>query len=140
MQNLSKLKYTTLYRLWIALFVLTAILGLLFPGAESAAGRFFLAGISVVFFIPPWLILVKARGEGSAHHVRIVRYLSIASLLLTMLLLCAGILSVRWGERAGDVIHILMTVICAPLVCSNYYALPMFGWALLLTGSFGRKK
>lgn len=139
MQKLSEIKYPTLYRIWTGLFALTAVLGLLFPEAESAAGRFFLALISVIFFVPPWLILSKAKDEGNRHHVRLVRYLAAASLVFTLVLLCAGILSVRWGKTAGDLIHILMTIICAPLVCSNYYVLPMFLWAMLLTGSFGKK-
>lgn len=138
--NLSKLTYKTLYRLWAGLFVLTAILGLLFPGVQNTAGRFFLGLISVIFFLPPWAILSKAKADGNRRHTCIIRYLSIASLSLTLLLFCAGILSLRWGEAVGNLLHILMTIICAPLVCSNYYALPMFGWAMLLTGSFQKKK
>lgn len=140
MQNILKYTYKTLYTIWAWLFALTAILGLLFPGVQNAAGRFFLALISVCFFIPPWLILTKARAEGSRHHLRLVRYLAVASLSLTLLLFCAGIWSLPYGQPVGDLIHILMTVLCAPLVCSNYYVLPMFGWATLLTGSFGKEK
>lgn len=138
--NLTKLNYKPLYQLWAGLFALTAGLGLLFPGVQNAAGRFFLALISVFFFLPPWLILVKAKKEGKRDHLRLVRYLAIASLSLTLLLFCAGILSLPYGEAVGDLIHVLMTILCAPLVCSNYYVLPMFGWATLLTGSFGGRK
>jgi len=140
MKHLQKLTYKTLYQLWAGLFALTAVLGLLFPGVQNAVGRFFLMLISVVFFIPPWTILIRARAEGNRHHLRLVRYLALANLSLTMVLFCAGILSVRWGEATGNLIHILMTIICAPLVCSNYYVLPMLLWATLLTGSFGGKK
>ena len=140
MKNLQNLTYKTLYRLWAGVFVLTAALGLLFPGVQNAAGRLVLALISVVFFLPPWAVLSKAKTEGNRHHLRLVRYLAIASLVLTMVLFCAGILSVRWGEAVGNLVHILMTVLCAPLVCSNYYVLPMFCWAMLLTGSFQKKK
>lgn len=140
MRFLSKFSYRPLYTAWGVLFALTALLGLLFPSAQSAAGRFFLGLISGLFFLPPWLILVKAQAEGSRRHRRIVRYLAIASLAAAMVLLCAGILSVMLSAFWGDVIHALLAVICAPLVCSNFYALPMFGWATLLIGSFGKKK
>ena len=140
MKNLQNLTYKTLYRLWAGLFALTAVLGLLFPGVQNAAGRFFLALISVVFFLPPWAILSKAKAEGIRHHLRLVRYLAVASLGLTLVLFCAGILSLPYGDAVGNIIHILMTILCAPLVCSNYYVLPMFGWAMLLTGSFQKKK
>lgn len=140
MQFSIKLNYKTLYWIWGVLFALTALLGLAFPDAENSAGRLVLQLISAVFFLPPWLILAKANGEGNLHHVRIVRYLSIASLAATLILFCAGIFSVRLGQSAGDILHILMAVICAPLVCSDLYVLPMFLWATLLVGSFGRRK
>lgn len=140
MKMITKMTYKTLYLLWAGLFALTAVLGLLFPGVQNAVGLFFLALIAVVFFIPPWLILVKAKLEGKRDHLRLVRYLAIASLAMTTVLFCAGILSVGRGEVMGNLLHILMTVICTPLVCSNYYVLPMFCWATLLIGSFGRKK
>ena len=140
MKHLQKLTYKTLYQLWGGLFVLTAVLGLLFPSVEEGAGRFFLALIAAVFFLPPWRILTKAKAEGNRHHLRLVRYLALASLGLTTVLLCAGILSVGRGEALGNLLHVLLTIICAPLVCSNYYALSLFGWAMLLYGSFGKKK
>lgn len=140
MKDLQKLPYKTLYQLWAGLFALTAALGLAFPGVQNAAGRFFLALISVVFFLPPWLILKRAKKEDNRHHLRLVRYLALASLSLTMILFCAGILSLPYGQWLGDLIHVLMTVLCAPLVCSNYYALPMVLWAMVFYGSFGKKK
>lgn len=140
MQYLSKMKYNTLYRFWIGLYAATVVLGLLFPGAQNAAGRFFLGLIAAVFFVPPWLILAKAKKADNRHHIRVIRYLSIAWLAVALVLFCAGILSVWLGEGAGNLVHILMSVICAPLVCSNYYVMPMFLWATLLIGSFGKGK
>lgn len=140
MQHLSKLNYRPLYWIWVVLFALTAVLGLLFPAAENAAGLAALRIVSILFFLPPWLILLKAKQERSRHHIRVVRYLSIASLAATLIFFCAAILSVRFSEAVGSLVHILMTIICAPLVCSNFYALPMFGWATLLVGSFGKAK
>ena len=43
MKNLQNLTYKTLYRFWAGVFVLTAALGLLFPGVQNAAGRLVLA-------------------------------------------------------------------------------------------------
>ena len=140
MKHLQKLTYKTLCLLWAGLFAVTAVLGLLFPGAQSGAGRFFLALISVVFFLPPFLILRRAKAERNRFYLRLVRYLSIANLVLTPVLICAGILSLPYGEALGNLIHVLMTVLCAPLVCSNYYALPMVLWAMVFYSSFIRKK
>ena len=140
MKDLQKLPYKTLYQLWAGLFALTAVLGLAFPGVPNAAGQFFLALVSVVFFLPPWAVLTKAKAEGCRHHLLLVRWLALANLVLTLVLFCAGILSLPYGEWLGNLIHVLMTVLCAPLVCSNYYALPMVLWAMLFYGSFGKKK
>lgn len=140
MKFLFQLNYKTLYRCWAALFAVTAVLGLLFPGVSDPVGLFFLGLISAVFFLPPALILRKARREDNLHHVRLVRYLGIASLTATLVLICAGIRAVTLSQAAGDLVHILMTVICAPLVCSNYYVLPMFLWSVLVVCSFRKKK
>ena len=137
---MHKLSYSALYKVWAGLFALTALLGLIFPDVENGIGRFFLALISALFFLPPWMILSRAKKEENRHHIRIIRYLAIASLILTLVLLCAGILSVRMSEAVGNLIHTLTAILCAPLICSNYYVLPMFLWATLFTGSFGKQK
>lgn len=139
MNYIAKLRYKDLYSAWCALFVLTALLGLLFPGAEGF-GRAVLLLLAMGFFIPPWLILVKSKRSGGKRNITIVRWLSLASLLATLGLLCAGILSLPLGEGVGNVIHVLMSVICAPLTCGNFYVIPIFLWATLLFGSFGKAK
>ena len=140
MDFLNRLPYKHLYRAWGGLFALTAVLGLLFPGAQNPLGLYLLRLIAVVFFLPPWLVLAKARQEGSLFHIRLLRCLAIASLGMTLVLVCAGILAAPHSQALGDLIHVLMSVICAPLVCSNFYVLPMFLWATVLIGSFGWKK
>ena len=136
MEFLSKYSYKTLYLAWGALFVLTAALGLLFPGAQNGLGLFCLRAVTVLFFLPPWMILAKARTEGAVFHTRLLRYLSLASLAMTLVLFCAGILTAVDNPALGDLIHVLMAIVCAPLVCSNFYVLPMFLWGTVLVASF----
>ena len=57
---MKKQSYPILYTLWAAMFLLTAALGLLFP-EESGPGRWVLTAISLIFFVPPWMILHRAR-------------------------------------------------------------------------------
>ena len=133
MERIRALRYDRLYMIWGGLFALTAVLGLVFPGAEGF-GRALLLVCTAGFFLPPWLILAKARDAGNKSHVRLIRYLALGSLVLTMVLFCAGIWSV--GTGLGQTLQILMSIICAPLTCGNYYVLPMFLWATLLIGSF----
>lgn len=136
MKKLTELKYGTLYRDWGILFAATALLGLLFPGAKHPLGLFALRTVTVLFFLPPWLILTKAKNEENHHHRKLIRYLSAASLAATVALFCCAVFALRLPEFMGTVIHVVMAILCAPLVCSNYYALPLFLWAVLLILSF----
>ena len=138
MEFIKKLRYDRLYMAWAILFALTGLMGLLFPGA-GGFGRAVLILLAVGFFLPPWLILAKARAGKAKRHITLIRCLAAASLVATVLLLCAGIRSLTLGEGAGNLIHIATSILCAPLTCGNYYALPIFCWATLLFGSFVKK-
>ena len=138
MEFLKKLRYRPLYLCWAALFALTGLLGLAAPGAKGL-GRGVLIGLALGFFLPPWMILVKAKTAGAKQHIVLIRCLAAASLAATVVLLCAGIRSLTLGQQAGSLLHILTSILCAPLTCGNYYALPIFCWATLLFGSFGKK-
>ena len=138
MIDISRFGYRQLYTLWVGLFGITALLGLLFPGPKGL-GQALLILLAVGFFLPPWLILAKAKAAGERRHLVIVRCLAAASLAATVVLLCAGIRSLALGEGVGQLIHVLMSILCAPLTCGNYYVIPIFCWATLLFGSFGKK-
>ncbi len=132
---MTKCSYRLFYSLWAALFALTAVLGLLFPNVTDGAARLPLLAVSLAFFLPPWLILAKARKEGNRKHRILVRNLALTSLVLTVVLLCANILSAGRGELLGNVLNALLTVVSAPMVCSNYYLVPLFLWGTLLMGA-----
>ena len=135
---MKKPDYKLLYILWAALFALTAGLGLAFPEAEEGAARWMLLAVSVVFFVPPWMILVRAKADGSKKHVRLIRWLSLASILLTAALLCANLMSAGLSDAMGYALHAALTVVSAPMVCSNLYVVPLFLWGTLLAGSIGK--
>ena len=133
---MKKLSYKTLYILWSVLFALTAVLGLVFPAVEAPAGRWALALTAAVFFLPPWLILTKARHENARFHIRLLRWLCIASLVLTAGLLIMNLRSAGLGNMLGTAMNAALTVVSAPMVCSNFYALPIFLWGTLLADTF----
>ena len=138
MKNLKNLRYGALYPLWAMLFVLTAALGLVFPAAEGGLKALLLI-VSLIFFLPPMLILQKARQTGNDHHRKLIGLLAGLSLLLTTVLICMNILSFADAEGMGDMLHVVLTVVSAPMVCSNFFAVPLFCWALLLMASFKKK-
>lgn len=139
MKLIHSMRYRMLYILWAVLFAATAVLGLVFPAAEGF-GKVLLQILSIVFFLPPFVILLKARQQGSCHQKNVVRLLCVASLVLTTVLLCLNIASAKASDGMGDVLHWILTIVSAPMVCSNLYALPLFLWAALLMFSFGSAK
>ena len=79
----------------------------------------------------PWEVLLGSRKEGDIRSVRILRYLSGASLGITALGLVLNFLSVRWGEAAGDILHSILIVVSTPMMASGFWALSLFLWACL---------
>lgn len=123
------MKKSTLLILWGLLFILCAGLGFL-PEPEGAAGAV-LTVLSVLFFVPPFLLLRQAE----PRTVRFIRSLSFFSLVLTMLLLILNFLSVAAGERAGLILYYMLVIVSSPMICSGYWALSLFLWACLLVYS-----
>ena len=136
---MKKLSYKMLYIAWAILFALTAVLGFLFPEAEGAPARIALLVTAAVFFLPPGLILRKSRKEGKRFHGWLVGFLSMASIVLTVVLLVLNLMSPLWGERVGIGLNAALVIVSAPMVCSNFYALPIFFWGVLLASAFQRK-
>ena len=136
---MKNLTYKTLYIAWAAMFVLTAALGFAFPSAMGALLAV-LRLIAVLFFLPPAVILVRAKRAGERFHVLLLRWLALASIVLTAVLLVLNLLSTPWPLAIGNALYAALVVISAPMACANHYALSLFLWGTLLTGTFYRKK
>lgn len=127
------MSYTILYSLWAVLFAVTAAMGFI-PAPEGAA-KVVCQLMAAVFFIPGWLILVKANKEDAPRHKRIVRSLCIASLSATVVMMVLNILSAAWSEPVGNALHAALTIVSAPMICGQRYLLGIFMWGCLLMGS-----
>ena len=136
MKNLS---YKTLYLAWAAMFVLTAALGFAFPSAMGALLAV-LRLIAVLFFLPPAVILVRAKRAEERFHVLLLRWLALASIVLTAVLLVLNLQSVLWPAAVGDALYAALVVSSAPMACANHDALSLVLCGTLLTGTFDRKK
>ena len=68
--------------------------------------------------------------------MRLVRWLSAASLGLTLIGLCGNILAALGGAALGSIMHILLGLVSAPMFCSNFWVVSLFLWAVLLITSF----
>ena len=119
-----------LFALWGALFLLTAGLGFL---PESSGWR---TAVSALFFLPPALLLhTKER-----NTVLLVRNLAMLSLGVTMVTLILNFVLAVSSETLGNILHYVLAVVSAPMLCSGYWVLSLFLWACLLMGSLRRLK
>ena len=127
------MKNQYLFALWGALFILCAGLG--FIPEPAGALRILLTGLSVLFFLPPAVLVWKGYRKQNRRQLALVRDLSIVSLSLSVLLLIANFLSAFHSELLGNILHGVLVVVSSPMICSGHWALSLFLWACLLIGS-----
>lgn len=128
------MKKSTLLLIWGISYIICAGLGFI-PEPQGAV-RAMLFLVSLLFFLPPAVLLYHGKTQGDRDAVHLVRRLSAASLGLTLLGLCGNILAALGGNELGDIMHILLGLVSAPMFCSNFWAVPLFLWAVLLITSF----
>ena len=126
------MKKRFLYALWGALFILCAGLGFI-PEPEGTL-QFILTAASVLFFLPPAMLLHRA----DAADAKLIRNLSSLSLGLTLVLLVLNFLTALRSEFLGQVLHYTLVIVSSPMICSGHWALSLFLWACLLMASLGK--
>jgi len=126
------MKKKLLYALWGGLFILCAGLGFI-PEPEGTL-QFILTAASVLFFLPPAMLLHRA----DAAEAKLIRNLSSLSLGLTLVLLVLNFLTALRSEFLGQVLHYTLVIVSSPMICSGHWALSLFLWACLLMSSLGK--
>lgn len=132
------MKKSSVMAIWGIFYIICAGLGFI-PEPEGAV-RVFLTIISVLFFVPPAILLYDAFGTDDRATIRRIRRLASLSLCLTLVLLIANFLAALGGSQLGQVLHVLLVLGSAPMICSNYWALSLFLWAVLLVAAMQKKK
>ena len=129
----------TLYLIWGGLFIFCGLLG--FIPQPVGVVKMLMVVASLVFFVPGGILLYLGKKEEDYSTISTVRNLSIIYLMVTLFLLIMFFLSGRASQTVGEFIVGLLTVLSAPMVCSQYWFLPLFLWAcLLMTAISFRKK
>ena len=123
-----------IYALWAVLFILCAAFGFI-PEPEGLTAAA-LTLVSVVFFVPPALLLFRAEKQ----DVLLIRNLSALSLGLTVMLLILNFLTAFSSETLGRILHYVLTIVSSPMICSGNWALSLFLWACLLMGSLRQSR
>ena len=122
-----------LFALWGGLFCLCAGLG--FIPEPTGFLKALLVTLSLAFFVPGFLLLGCGRME-----IQLVRNLAALALGITVLLLIGNFLSVMGSQTLGDILHYVLIILSAPMVCSQYWVLSLFLWACLLFAAQGKLK
>ena len=124
---------TSFYTVWAGMFILCAGLG--FIPEPTGFLKFLLILLSVGFFAVPGWFLTWLDKRGKKMHIAIVRNLAVASLSLTLVLILINFVSFMAPEAVGNLLHVLLIIVSAPMVCGQYWVLSLFGWACLMIWS-----
>ena len=130
----------TLYFIWGGLFIFCGLLGFI-PQPEGIV-KVLMVVASLVFFVPGGILLYLGKKEQNYGAIRVVRNVAIISLCVTLFLLVLNFLSGKASDAMGEFLYGLLTMLSAPMVCSQYWFVSLFLWACLLFTaiSFRKKK
>ena len=119
--------------LWGGLFIVCAGLGFI-PEPEGSL-QILLTVLSLLFFLPPALLLYHAVRKQDKASIQLIRNLAGLSLVLTVVLLILNFLTGFTSEILGQILHYVLTIVSCPMICSGHWVMSLFLWACLLTAS-----
>ncbi len=132
------MKNLVLFVLWGCLHVLCVGLGTV--REPEGFGKALLVLTSLIYFLPAILILWDGISHSKRKQTSAVRWIAMASLGLTLILLVVNFLSVGASTHTGRLVYDLLNVVSAPMLCSQYWVVSLFVWACLFWASFFKKK
>ena len=120
----------SLYSLWGVLFIICAALG--FIPIPYNWVQTVLTALSVLFFLPPAVLLYRAGKQHDRSTALIIRNLSLGSLGLTLAFLILSVVCAVQSEFLGNFLHGILVIVSTPMICSGFWVLSLFLWACLL--------
>lgn len=131
------MKKNLLYTAWAVLYILCAALG--FLPERSGGLQVFFTLLSLVFFLPPALLLRQGKQTGDRRTVSLIRTVSLTSLGLTLLMLIFNIVFASRTAAVGNALHALLVLVSAPMMTAGAWVVSLFLWACLLVASSLKK-
>lgn len=123
-----------LYGLWAVLYCICVGLG--FVASPAGLGKILLTATALIFFLPPFWLIFTARKEKDRKTILVLRLISAGVLALSLIFLVLNFLSVYFSAETGLVLHVLLAMFSAPMLCGQYWVISLFLWACLLILSF----
>ena len=130
------MKERILYIAWAVLYAICAALG--FYGEAEGFGKVLFVLTALIFFLPGIGLLILGYRGKRRKVLRRVRLISAVSLVLTLIFLVANV-AVAAAETTNKVLHVLLVLVSAPMLCGQYWVMSLFLWACLLFASFLKK-
>jgi hypothetical protein len=124
------MKDKTLYILWGCGYLLCAGLGFIPNPTGAAYGALFFVGL--LFFIPPSMLLYRAIRRKDLKLLRLIRGISLGSLIATFVAIVLNIMSYSATAFVGDAMHALLVLVSVPMMCGQVWMVSMFCWACLM--------
>ena len=122
-----------LFTLWGVLFAICGGFG--FIGQPGTAVKILGCLFAFGFFGVGGWILWQAYQTHDKAVITLVRNLSLASLILTAILLISNFLSVFASEGLGNFLHYVLIIVSSPMLCAPSWAVSLFLWACLMVVS-----
>ena len=127
-----------LYIAWGVMYAICAGLGFI-PNPQGVATGL-LVFFSLVFFLPPAILLYRAIKADNKRAISRLRAISLTWLIVTTCAICVNIMSVASTLLVGRVVYYILILVTAPMICGQSWILSIFLWALLLTISWKHLK
>lgn len=120
------MKTKNLWLSWLYCFILCAVLG--FIPEPTGFFKFLFVVVAIGFFVPGFLLLKY----GQRKDCRLVLTAAAVSLTVTLTLIILNFASALMPRIWGSVFYVLLVIFSTPMICAQYWALSLFGWACLL--------
>ena len=130
------MKERVLYSVWAILYAICAALG--FYGEAQGFGRVLFVLMALIFFLPGIGLVILGYREKNKKTLRNVRIISAVSLVLTLSFLVANV-AVAATETTNKMLHALLVLVSAPMLCGQYWVMSLFLWACLLFATFVKR-
>ena len=128
------MKEKLLYIIWGCMAVLCIGLGTL--ETEELMIRIPMMVLAVMFFLPAGILLYDTITKKNRKGVLRLRWISLISLALTLVMLIAFILTAATGNPAADVLYDILLVVSCPMICAQQWLISLFLCACLLSATF----
>ena len=126
-----------LYILWGVMYALCAGLShIAEPGTAQSVAMLIL---SLLFFVPPAILLINAFRQQDKKTLRILWRISAVSLGLTVIALLANVLSALGSTLLGDIMYEVLIFVSVPMICCRFWAASLFLWACLFFATLPKK-